>query len=164
VAGWKNPWGRLILISSGVILADQVSKWIVAQTLNLYDQVVVIPGFFNLTHLLNPGGAFGLFATQPLGVRRFIFLFLSSVVALFVLWFYQKVAVSRAFLSVGLAMIFGGALGNLVDRFRFGQVVDFLDFYLGHAHWPAFNLADSAISIGMGILIYHVVLNKIPEF
>lgn len=84
--------------------------------------------------------------------------------ALFVLWLYKKTARDLVFLSLGLALIFGGAIGNLIDRFRFGKVVDFLDFYLGTAHWPAFNVADSAISIGMAILIYHVVFNKIPDF
>ena len=154
---------RLILVSGGVVLADQITKFMITRYLALYDHIVVIEGFFNINHVLNPGGAFGLFATQSPGIRKFVFLFLSSLVALFVVWMYRKVADSHIFLSYGLASIFGGAVGNLIDRFRFGKVVDFLDFYLGTAHWPAFNIADSAISIGMAILIYHVVFNKIPE-
>jgi signal peptidase II len=63
-----------------------------------------------------------------------------------------------------MALIFGGAVGNLIDRFKYGKVVDFLDFYIGSLHWPAFNVADSAISIGMSILIYHILFNKIPDF
>ncbi len=154
---------RLILVSGGVVLADQITKFLITRYLALYDYIVVIEGFFNINHVLNPGGAFGFFATQSPGIRKFVFLFLSSIVALFVVWMYRKVAESHVFLSYGLAGIFGGAVGNLIDRFRFGKVVDFLDFYLGTAHWPAFNIADSAISIGMAILIYHVVFNKIPE-
>ncbi len=154
---------RLILVSGGVALADQITKFLITRYLALYDYIVVIEGFFNINHVLNPGGAFGFFATQSPGIRKFVFLFLSSIVALFVVWMYRKVAESHVFLSYGLAGIFGGAVGNLIDRFRFGKVVDFLDFYLGTAHWPAFNIADSAISIGMAILIYHVVFNKIPE-
>ena len=154
---------RLILVSGGVVLADQITKFLITRYLALYDHIVVIEGFFNINHVLNPGGAFGLLATQSPGIRKFVFLFLSSLVALFVVWMYRKVADSHIFLSYGLASIFGGAVGNLIDRFRFGKVVDFLDFYLGTAHWPAFNIADSAISIGMAILIYHVVFNKIPE-
>ncbi len=154
---------RLILVSGGVVLADQITKFLITRYLALYDYIVVIEGFFNINHVLNPGGAFGFFATQSPGIRKFVFLFLSSIVALFVVWMYRKVAKSHVFLSYGLAGIFGGAVGNLIDRFRFGKVVDFLDFYLGTAHWPAFNIADSAISIGMAILIYHVVFNKIPE-
>lgn len=154
---------RLILVSSIIVAADQASKFFIMSYFALYEQFVVIKNFFNITHVLNPGGAFGFFATQSLGVRRFVFLFLSSLVALFVLWLYNKTAKTHIVLSHGLALIFGGAVGNLIDRFRFGQVVDFLDFYIGTAHWPAFNIADSAISIGMAILIYHVLLNKIPD-
>ncbi len=159
-----SPEGkRLILVSSAVVLADQITKALIVKALALHQAIEVIPGLFNITHVLNPGGAFGFFATQSLGVRRFVFLFLSAVVAVFVVWMYHKAARTHVFLSWGLAMIFGGALGNLIDRFRFGKVVDFLDFYIKAAHWPAFNVADSAITIGMAILIYHVVFNKIPE-
>jgi len=158
---WEGK--RLILVSAAVVLVDQVTKYLIVKALALHQAVEVIPGLFNLTHILNPGGAFGFFATQSLGVRRFVFLFMSAIVAAFVVWIYHRVAKTHVFLSWGLAMIFGGALGNLIDRFRFGMVVDFLDVYIGSAHWPAFNVADSAISVGMAILIYHVVFNKIPE-
>ena len=160
----KKIWFRLFLVSGCVILADQITKYIIKINLALYDNIIVIDNFFNITHILNPGGAFGFFASGSLEVRRFIFLFMSSVVALFVLWFYKRCAVDFIFLSYGLALIFSGAMGNLIDRFRYGKVVDFLDFYIGSAHWPAFNVADSAISIGMGILIYHILFNKIPDF
>ncbi len=154
---------RLMLVSGAVILADQVTKFLITRYIALYDHIVIIDGFFNINHVLNPGGAFGLLANQSLGVRRFVFLFLSSLVALFVVWMYRKVAGSHVFLSYGLAGVFGGAVGNLIDRFRFGQVVDFLDVHIGASHWPAFNVADSAISIGMAILVYHVVFNKLPD-
>ena len=153
----------MILVSSGIVIADQVTKYWITRHLALHEHIVVIHNFFNITHVLNPGGAFGFFANGSPGLRKFIFLFLSSLVALFVVWLYKKTARDLVALSIGLALIFGGALGNLIDRFRFGKVVDFLDFYLGTIHWPAFNIADSAISIGMCILIYHVVLNKIPD-
>lgn len=161
---FKKIWLRLFLVSGCVVIVDQVTKYIIKINILLYENIIVIEKFFNLTHVLNPGGAFGFFANQPLEVRRFIFLFMSSVVALFVLWFYKKCAPDFIFLSYGLALIFGGAIGNLIDRFRYGTVVDFLDFYVGSAHWPAFNIADSAISIGMGILMYHILFNKVPEF
>jgi len=155
---------RLILVSGGVVLIDQVTKYLITLNLALHDTIVVIENFFNINHVLNPGGAFGFFANGSPWVRKFIFLFLSSLVALFILWLYRRTARNLVFLSFGLALIFGGAIGNLIDRFRFGKVVDFLDFYVSTTHWPAFNVADSAISIGMAILIYHVVLNKIPDF
>ncbi|WP_457551153.1 signal peptidase II [Desulfobacula sp.] len=157
-------WVRLVLVSGCVIFADQFTKYIIRLTLSLHDSIIVIERFFNITHILNPGGAFGFLATQSPEVRKFIFMFLSSIVALFVLWWYKKSAKGFVFLSYGLALIFGGALGNLIDRFRYGKVVDFLDFYMGSAHWPAFNVADSAITIGMGILIYHILFNKLPDF
>ena len=164
LAGLKsNEWIRLILVSGSIILTDQITKYIIKINLVLYDHIVVIENFFNITHILNPGGAFGFFADKSPEIRKFIFLFLSSIVAFFVLWFYKKTAEKCIFLSYGLALIFGGAVGNLIDRFLYGKVVDFLDVYIGTAHWPAFNVADSSINIGMGILIYHILFNKIPD-
>jgi signal peptidase II len=159
----SNAWIRLVLVSGSIIIVDQVTKYILKINLALHDHIVVLDNFFNITHVLNPGGAFGFFAGKSPEIRKFIFLFLSSLVALFVLWFYKKCAETYIFLSYGLALIFGGAIGNLIDRFLYGKVVDFLDFYIGSAHWPAFNIADSAISVGMGILIGHILLNKIPD-
>jgi len=159
----SNAWIRLVLVSGGIIIADQVTKYILKINLALHDHIVVLDNFFNITHVLNPGGAFGFFAGKSPEIRKFIFLFLSSLVALFVVWFYKKCAETYIFLSYGLALIFGGAIGNLIDRFLYGKVVDFLDFYIGSAHWPAFNIADSAISIGMAILIGHILFNKIPD-
>lgn len=158
----KKETIRLILVSGIVVLADQITKKIIMAFLALHEYIVVIDGFFNITHVLNPGGAFGFFATQSEMVRKLVFLVLSSGVALFILWFYRRVAGTHVVLSWGLALIFGGAVGNLIDRFRYGHVVDFLDFYIGTAHWPAFNVADSAISVGMAILLYHMVFKKMP--
>ena len=160
----KNDLARLVLVSGTVVLADQFTKYLVKLNLVLYQQIVVIENFFNITYILNPGGAFGFFATQSPGIRKFIFLFLSSIVALFVLWFYYQCVNGFVYLSYGMAMIFGGAIGNLIDRFAYGKVVDFLDFYVGSAHWPAFNIADSAICIGMAILIFHIIFKKVPDF
>jgi signal peptidase II len=159
----KKELIRLALVTGAVILTDQVTKQLIMATLSLHESVVVIDNFFNITHVLNPGGAFGFLADQPQAVRKIVFLVLSSMVAVFICWFYSRVARTHIFLSYGLALIFGGAAGNLIDRFRYGHVVDFLDVYIGAAHWPAFNVADSAISIGMAILIYHVVCKKMPD-
>lgn len=155
---------RLIFVSTIVVSADQISKYFVKTKILLYDNIDIIDNFFSLTHILNPGGAFGLFASQSSEIRFFIFLFLSSIISLLILWFYIKVAFDYVFLSYGMALIFGGAVGNLIDRFSYGYVIDFLDFYFHDLHFPAFNIADSAISIGMAILIYHILFNKIPNF
>lgn len=155
---------RLVLVSGIVIFLDQVTKFFIKMNFALYESTRVVENFFNITYILNPGGAFGFFAGSSPEIRKFIFLFMSSVVALFVVWFYTRCAKDHVFLSYGLALIFGGAVGNLIDRFCYGQVIDFLDFYIGSVHWPAFNVADSAIVVGMGILIYHILFNKLPDF
>lgn len=161
----KKSFLRLILISGFVVVFDQVTKHIVKSSVQMYESIPVIKGFFNIVFVENPGGAFGLFADHSVFVRKFIFLFMSSIIAIFVLWFYKKVCKGYYFLSCGIAMIFGGAVGNLIDRFRFeGKVVDFLDFYIKNSHWPAFNVADSAINIGMVILLYYILFNKIKDF
>ncbi len=156
---------RLFLISGFIIILDQITKYIIKSNVKLYESIPVIDGFFNIVFVENPGGAFGLLANQSVMLRQFVFLFLSSIIAIFVLWFYKKVCKEYYFLSCGIALIFGGAVGNLIDRFRFeGKVVDFLDFYIKNYHWPAFNVADSAINIGMVILLYHILFNKISDF
>ena len=126
-------------------------------------RVGIIPGFFNLTHIHNPGGAFGFLAGQDEMLRSMIFVFVSTLAICFILYFYLKTAPTHFWLATGLAMIFGGAIGNLIDRIRFGKVVDFLDFYIGRLHWPAFNVADSAITIGILIFLFHVVFNRLPD-
>lgn len=151
---------RLVMISGIVVAADQATKSLITASVSLYDTVPVIPGFFNITHILNPGGAFGLFAENSPELRKFFFLFVSTIVACMILWFYKKTAGDHLLLSSGLACIFGGAVGNLIDRFRFGKVVDFLDFYIATWHWPAFNIADSAICIGMTIFMYHQLIEN----
>src|SRR3989339_132194 len=109
----SNAWIRLALVSGSIIIVDQVTKYILKINLALHDHIVILDNFFNITHVLNPGGAFGFFAEKSPEIRKFIFLFLSSLVALFVLWFYKKCAETYIFLSYGLALIFGGAIGTL---------------------------------------------------
>lgn len=159
----KLALGRLTLISGAVVSLDQLTKYVISTSLMLHETVIVTP-FFNITHVLNPGGAFGLFADHSAVVRKFFFLFVSSAVACLLLWFYRRASDGYPLLASGLAAIFGGAVGNLIDRFRYGKVVDFLDFYIGYYHWPAFNVADSAICIGMAVFLYHVLFNKVPDF
>jgi signal peptidase II len=95
--------------------------------------------------------------------RSFIFLIVSSLAVYLVYYFYKNTPKTHPLLSTGFALIFGGAIGNMIDRIRFGKVVDFLDFYIGSYHWPAFNVADSAISIGIAIFLFHLLFKKMPE-
>ena len=105
---------RLGLVSAVIVILDQVTKALVAKNLVLHETIPVISGFFNLTHIMNPGGAFGLFAQHSPEIRKFFFLFVSSLVALVILWFYKKTANTHRFLSFGLAAIFAGAVGTLL--------------------------------------------------
>jgi signal peptidase II len=128
----------------------------------LYQSIPVVEGFFNLTHIQNPGGAFGFLSDQSPFIRKTFFLVISSVVAVLIFFFYRNTPASHRFLSAAFALIFGGAIGNLIDRFRFGKVIDFLDFYVAQYHWPAFNVADSAITVGIVILGFHLVFKQMP--
>jgi signal peptidase II len=155
--------GPFVGISGLVVVLDQLTKWLVLAKMPLHHSIAVIPGFFNLTHIHNPGGAFGFMATGSPGLRNILFLGVATVAMGLIVYFYRSTPRSYPFLAVALALIFGGAVGNIIDRLRFGVVIDFLDVYLGAYHWPAFNVADSAISVGITIFIGHVLLGKMPE-
>jgi signal peptidase II len=152
---------RFILVAGMVVLVDQISKVAIIHSVPLYENLEVIPGFFSLTHIRNTGGAFGLLAGEVTAIRTIFFLAFSGLALAVVLYLHAKMAQGRPWAETALALVFGGAVGNLVDRMRFGEVVDFLDFYLGTHHWPAFNVADSAISVGVGILFIHVLQKKV---
>lgn len=153
----------LILIGGAIAILDQVTKLIIVKTLAHYETIEVIPGFFNLTHLYNPGGAFGFAASQSPMVRTILFLIASTLALGVIIYFYRVLPENYPWLSTALSLIFGGAVGNLIDRIRMGSVIDFLDVYIKGHHWPAFNVADSAVSIGMAIFIYCLLSNKYPE-
>jgi signal peptidase II len=152
-----------LLIAGLVVVLDQIAKALVLASMPIYHSIPVIPGFFNLTHIRNPGGAFGFMAAGSQGLRNLLFLGVSALAMGLIVFFYRSTPKTHPALASALAMIFGGAVGNLIDRLRFGEVVDFLDVYLGAYHWPAFNVADSAITIGITIFIAHVVLGKMPD-
>jgi signal peptidase II len=159
----KSKTIKLLLIAGVIVLLDQFTKVLVLRYLPLYHSVTVIPGFFDLTHVKNPGGAFGFLSGSDPRLRSVVFLFFSFLAVGLILWFYYKTPATHPYLTGAFAMIFGGAVGNLIDRVRFGKVTDFLDFFVGNLHWPAFNIADSAITIGIGIFLLHLLLKKMPE-
>ena len=159
----KNKYVYLTLVVAAVVLGDQITKAIVLNNLPLYQSLTVIPGLFDITHIQNPGGAFGFLAGSSPVVRKLVFLFVTVMAMCLVFWFYVQTPTTHRFLATGFALIFAGAVGNLIDRIRLGKVVDFLDFYVGKYHYPAFNVADSAICVGIGIFLLHLVLKKMPE-
>jgi len=148
-----------LLVAVGIFLADRVSKWTVMHTLMLGETRRIVPGLFNLTHLRNRGAAFGLFADAESTVVVF-FLIAFSVAALVLVLVLLWRGTTSPWAGAGLSLILGGAMGNLVDRLRDGGVVDFLDFHLGSYHWPAFNVADSAIVVGAAVLMLELFRSR----
>jgi signal peptidase II len=142
-----------------VVLLDQATKAWIISTMRLYDSFTVIGGFFNITYVRNPGAAFGFLAAAP-PMFRYTFFIVVTVAAILLILHYLRISrIEAPSLVSALSLILAGAVGNLIDRVRFGEVVDFLDVYLSSYHWPAFNVADSAITVGAAILIL-VLLQK----
>ena len=143
------------------VAVDQVSKYWVFGTFFLFESRTIIPGFFNLTYLTNNGAAFSILAGQP-ALWRQMFFISTALVALVMIWLFQRsYGRTSKLYTVALALVAGGAIGNLIDRIRFGFVIDFLDFYIGAYHWPTFNVADSAIFIGVSLFIFkNLVLDR----
>ncbi len=138
------------------MVADQVTKRLVADRIPLHSTVPVIPGFFDLTHVRNSGAAFGLFAGIDSPLRALLLTAVALVVFFGVLLYSLMSPAGLTRLQSGLALILGGAVGNLIDRLRFEWVTDFLRFYVRQYEWPSFNLADSAITMGVLVLAWDI--------
>ena len=152
----RRPHGQVVskaVLSTiaSVIALDRITKHLVERTIPLEDTVDVIPGFFRLTHLQNPGSAFSFFAesNSPWRAPALILFSLTALITISVLLWKER---ETSLKTIALALVFGGALGNLWDRLFNGAVTDFIDFYVGSHHWPPFNIADSAIVIGAVLL------------
>ena len=143
----------MLLIAALVVLADQGVKWLIVHDFRHGGIVPVIPGFFNLTLVYNIGAAFGIFSGLPDAIRGYVLLAVTAVAFGAVFYYMRSSYGKSAIARVAFALILGGAIGNLIDRARLGMVVDFLDFYFRSYHWPAFNVADSCICVGVMLLI-----------
>lgn len=141
----------LLLIASLVVVVDQVTKWLIVQTFQMHEARPVIPNFFDLVYVRNQGAAFGIFADT--GFRVPFLLTTTMVAVVFLVWFYRQLKPEQILSRSALSLILGGAVGNLIDRLRLREVIDFLDFHWFQHHWPAFNVADSAICVGVGMLL-----------
>ena len=141
-----------IWLAALVLLLDQITKLLVVNNLQANVDVIPVTSFFNLVHVHNTGAAFSLFADQP-GWQRGFFVAVALVASGVILYLLRKTAGRRLF-SAALALILGGAIGNVYDRIAYGHVIDFLDVVIAGWHWPAFNIADSAISVGAAMLIF----------
>lgn len=133
---------------------DQLTKWLVVEHFAYGERLVVIPGFFNLTHVRNPGGAFSFFADLPETFRQAFFLGTGALAIVLLLMFLSRLEHHERMTATAIGAVLGGAIGNLTDRIVYGEVIDFLDFrLLGGYVWPTFNLADCWIVVGVAILM-----------
>ncbi len=144
---------RIAIVALAIVIVDQYTKLLVVAQIPRGAAIPVIPGFFDLTLTYNMGAAFGLFSGLPESFRIYVLL-AAAMVAFSVVVYYMRSPHGQTGLArFAFALIIGGAIGNLIDRLRLGMVVDFLDVYFGTYHWPAFNIADSCICIGVVLLV-----------
>jgi len=151
------------VIALAIVALDRLTKWTIAHRLSLHDSIPVVPGFFRIIHTENPGAAFGLFADSPSQWKVGMLIAFSVIALLVVSLLLWKNSHTLTSTGIGLAMILGGAVGNLWDRITSHHVVDFLLFYIGRYQWPAFNVADSAIVVGACLLGFEIVFAKSPS-
>ena len=148
------------LIGAIIILVDQFTKGVVQDSFYLGESKTIIEGLFNLTYVKNKGAAFGMGASAPDWLRAILFLYLPVAACFYLLYLVWVSRNQKNWIPCwAYGLIFAGAVGNLIDRFMLDYVVDFLDFYIKDSHFPAFNVADSAISIAAGLLILDLILD-----
>ena len=146
----KKPLYILIIVTAIVIL-DQITKYLVSTSISPFDSVEILP-FLHIVNIQNTGAAFGMF--KNLGGN--VFIGLSAVAVIFIIWLLVKSTYSQ----FGLSLLLGGAIGNLIDRILFGKVVDFIDISVGELSWPAFNVADSCLTVGIVIILVPLFIKK----
>ena len=146
------------MIVALVVVADRATKWLVTANMQRGDTIPVVPGLFSLTYVRNPGAAFGMLAESPLRIPVLALFALAAIGGL--TYLLVQTPRTQIWERTAAAVIIGGALGNLYDRFRYGWVVDFLDFYVQRWHWPAFNIADSCITVGVAVLLIASMLRR----
>ncbi len=145
------------LISGSVLVLDQITKIVVDKSMTLHQSVEILPNFAHLTYLRNTGAAFGFLAGRNSSLRIAFFGLISVVAIGCITYLLRSLGPRQKTLLVSLSLILGGAVGNLIDRLRLGEVIDFVDLHWYHYHWPAFNVADSAISIGVVVLFVQML-------
>lgn len=155
---FKQTGLRFVWISLIIFVLDQITKHAIVDGMSLYESIQILP-FFNLTYVHNYGAAFS-FLYDAGGWQRYFLSAVALVVSAVIIWWLKDASKEQILLPVAFSFILGGALGNVFDRLVYGYVIDFLDFYYGSYHWPAFNVADSAIFIGAALLIIDIFKNK----
>lgn len=149
-----------ILIVGGIAILDQITKIYIEKSIGLYQNIEVIENIFSITHIRNKGAAFGLLSNSN-STFALSFFIISTLIAMAAILFLYKNLPERKYIpQIALSMIFAGAVGNLIDRIRLGEVIDFLDFHWYEYHWPSFNIADSSITVGVIIFILSLMYSK----
>jgi len=151
------------LVSLTVIILDQCTKYLIIKSFALHQSLDIIEHFLTIVHTRNRGIAFGLLSGQGSGIRSILLIIISLVAIAFILYLLKGLQSKHIYAIITLSLILGGAIGNFIDRARWGEVVDFMDLHWYHYHWPAFNCADSAISIGLVLLLIGIVTKKFPS-
>lgn len=149
----KSSWRVFLPVALATAVFDLATKWLVEASIPRYSRVVIIDGFINLTNVRNPGAAFGIFSEGGFG-RVAFFATVAVLAMIFMLWLVKKTSPENILELVSLGLIFGGAAGNLADRLRYGEVVDFILFFWRDYYYPAFNVADSAICVGIALFFW----------
>jgi len=155
----KRNHSLLLGLAVIVVVIDQASKWLASSHLSPHQILSVIPGFFNIVLVKNRGMAFGILNQTKPGLFP-LFLLAATIAAIGAILFLFWARKNKIWVLIGLSLILGGAVGNLLDRVRLGYVIDFLDFFLAGYHWPAFNVADSAVTVGTFWLLFNVIRGK----
>ena len=159
----RPPLAAFLSVSALLVLVDQITKYAVVASLFLNESQPIVPGFLSLTYYRNRGGAFSLFAWFPPFWGRTFFIVATLAALVFVFYLHRYSPPATRWGHFGLVLIFGGGLGNLVDRVVRGEVIDFILFYYGDFYWPAFNVADSCISVGVALLAVDIFVNPSGE-
>ena len=148
---------QLFALFAGILIADRITKVLAERSLSMGSPVEVISGFFQLTLVHNTGMAFGLLGSAAIPGKAWLLTGVSAALLVAIVWFAWRAGPLTAMTTVGIVAMLAGAIGNILDRVLYGYVVDFFDFYVGSAHWPAFNIADAMICTGVGLLVLESV-------
>lgn len=171
----KRKYKTLFVIAPAVFILDQLTKLIIVLKLDIGDRIPVIPHFFDIVHFRNTGAAFGMFAKADADFRVPFFYIVAVAAAVILGFFYRSLGNRERLMSIAVSLVFGGIAGNILDRLRIGSVIDFLSFHIGNRvieftsfgrplrivlEWPAFNVADSAITFAMFMILYSALFRK----
>ena len=158
----RNKYLFLFVISSSLIVVDQYTKFMITLHIPLSYSVNVVEGFFNLTHVRNSGVAFGIFSEQNSQLKPYLLIFVSIIAIIAILVIFHQTGKEKRLVQGGLVLVFSGAIGNLIDRVLHKEVIDFIDIFFNNRHWPAFNVADACITIGVMLLAVDLLVNSKP--